>query len=81
LKRRIHSKHGHLSNRASAKYMAKLIGPRTKQIFLAHLSEECNTPELALKTYETVLREKRVDAQNVEVVPAAQWEITQGGDL
>ncbi len=81
LKRRIHSKHGHLSNPASAKYMAKLIGPRTKQIFLAHLSEECNTPETALATYEKLLKEKKVDISNVQIIPAAQWELTKGGDL
>lgn len=77
LKRRIHSKHGHLSNLASAKYMAKLIGPRTKKIFLAHLSEECNTPEKALETYQKTLKEKHVDFSNIKIIPAAQWEITK----
>ncbi len=80
LKRRIHSKHGHLSNPASAKYMAKLIGPRTKQILLAHLSEECNTPEIALKSYRETLLEKKIDLTGIEIIPAAQWEITQGGE-
>jgi hypothetical protein len=33
------------------------VTTNTKGIYLAHLSEECNTPELALRTYkETFIR-------------------------
>lgn len=50
LKQRILSNHGHLSNTTSAKIIAKLCQNNVKQILLAHLSEENNTPELCFNT-------------------------------
>ena len=80
LKKRIHSKHGHLSNIDSAIYMSELIGPRTKAIYLAHISEECNTPELALRSYRETLDRKGVTHEHIKIVPAAQWHVVRGGD-
>lgn len=51
LKQRILGDRGHLSNETSADLISKLINPRLKHIFLAHLSKENNYEELA---YETV---------------------------
>ena len=51
---RILSDHGHLSNEDSAFLMSKLITENTKYILLAHLSEECNIPDLAIATYQNV---------------------------
>ena len=56
LKGRIRSDRGHLSNRDSAKLIAEHATPRLKQVWLCHLSEENNHPELARKTAENVLR-------------------------
>ncbi|MBP3619794.1 MAG: hypothetical protein J6J24_03940 [Clostridia bacterium] len=47
LRMRIAGKNGHLSNDASAEAIARLVKTGTKQIVLAHLSTENNTPELA----------------------------------
>ncbi len=80
LKKRIHSKHGHLSNIDSAIYMAELIGPRTKAIYLAHLSEECNTPEIALSSYHKTLDRKGVAHDHIKIVPASQWHVVRGGE-
>jgi len=49
VKRRIASSHGHLSNQAAARLAVELLHPRLAGIVLAHLSNECNRPELALK--------------------------------
>ncbi len=57
LKGRICSGRGHLSNADSAKLIAEYASPALKRVWLCHLSEENNHPELARKTYETVLRE------------------------
>ncbi len=57
LKGRIRSGRGHLSNADSAKLIAEHASPALKHVWLCHLSEENNHPELAKKTYETVLRE------------------------
>ena len=46
LKRRIRSKHGHLSNKAAADVLRQL-GKEAPQVILSHLSEINNTPERA----------------------------------
>lgn len=75
---RIKGKNGHLGNEESAKYMASFIGPNTKKIYLAHLSEDCNTPSLALKAYEKVFKEKKVAFHLSDIVPLKQWERVEG---
>ena len=60
LKRRIKGDEGHLSNVDSAIYLSELVGPKTKEIYLAHLSEECNLPELALEAYRKTFKKKEV---------------------
>lgn len=62
LKNRILSKNGHLSNALAAKVVCELAKNNVKQVVLAHLSEENNTPNLA---YETVC--KYLQAVNLEV--------------
>ena len=47
LKRRILSDTGHLSNAACAAFLPELLRRGTGRFFLAHLSRENNTPELA----------------------------------
>lgn len=44
---------GHLSNEQSANTLKRLVSrspARTRNVILAHLSEQCNTPDLALET-------------------------------
>jgi phosphoribosyl 1,2-cyclic phosphodiesterase len=53
---RIASSHGHLSNRAAASFAAELVHPRLSGIFLAHLSGDCNRPDLAKKVVTGTLR-------------------------
>ena len=55
VKSRIASSHGHLSNRAAARLALDLLHPRLAGILLAHLSAECNTPELARETVSRAL--------------------------
>ena len=57
LKERIESCNGHLSNADCAKAIAENMTERLKQVWLCHLSEENNHPELARKTVETILRQ------------------------
>ena len=47
LKRRIFSDVGHLSNDAAADGMASLVGARTREVVLLHVSLQNNTPALA----------------------------------
>ena len=56
LKERILSGTGHLSNRSCGEAIAQNMSEGLKQVWLCHLSEENNHPELARKTVESVLR-------------------------
>lgn len=72
---RILSDKGHLSNKDSSYYLSKLIGPDTKYIILAHLSEQNNTEELALNTLKETLKRKNIDFKDILV--ARQNEMTE----
>ncbi|MBR6188308.1 MAG: MBL fold metallo-hydrolase [Prevotella sp.] len=56
LKTRIQSGTGHLNNRVCAESIAQYMGERLRHVWLCHLSQENNHPELARKTVETILR-------------------------
>jgi phosphoribosyl 1,2-cyclic phosphodiesterase len=56
LKQRILSANGHLSNTECGKAIAENMSDRLRHVWLCHLSEENNHPELARKTVETILR-------------------------
>ena len=49
LKMRVSGPRGHLSNQVTAKYLASHFNEHLKNIWLCHLSEENNHPELAYK--------------------------------
>lgn len=74
LQRRILSNVGHLSNDLCGSYLSKLIGPNTKKIILAHLSEENNTPELAKETVIRILNDNNI---NIDIECAKQNEILE----
>ena len=79
LKNRILSDKGHLSNLDSANLMSRLIGGQTKEIVLAHLSQEANTEELALQTYKHVFSEQDKSLDCIQLKVAKQKEIVAGG--
>jgi len=66
LKRRVLSDEGHLSNQAAGFYLTKLIGEKTKKIYLMHLSEVNNNSEIALKTVKNALKEYKIDFDDIE---------------
>lgn len=61
LKARILGNNGHLSNLSSAKVIEHLAKNAVKQILLAHLSEENNTPDLAFETISNYLTEQGIN--------------------
>ena len=77
---RIMSPFGHLCNEDSAFAALEIIGDKTKEIVLAHISEEANTPELALATYTKIFNYKGVDISKYKVRCAPQWTYMIGGD-
>jgi len=67
LKQRIAGRQGHLSNEQTGELLAEIAGPHLAAVFLAHLSVECNRPELAMDTVRKTLEEQGHD--HVEVKP------------
>lgn len=65
IRQRILSDKGHLSNYDASKYLANFIGSKTKYIYLAHLSEENNRPEIALNTLKNRLNEENIEFDNI----------------
>ena len=60
LKDRILGPNGHLSNVACGHALADYASPALRHVWLCHLSEENNHPELARKTVEQILRSKGI---------------------
>ena len=73
--------YGHLSNEDAALYLSEAIGSRTKEIVLAHLSEEANTPETALACFNKIMAKRGVNINNISVRCAKQREMVCGGKI
>ena len=80
LKSRIMSDHGHLCNEDSAIAACEIIGDKTKDIVLAHLSEEANTPEMALDAYKRVFAHFNKNFASFNVRCANQHYSLLGGN-
>jgi len=73
LKARIAGRRGHLSNADSAEFLSELVRGGTRQVALAHLSQENNTPELAYDTAAQVLLEAGIQpGQDLHLTIARQ---------
>ena len=81
LKRRIILDDGHLSNGACAIILTELIGPKTKEIVLAHLSQEANKPELALAKLQEIFQENGIAYSDLRIQVASQTDSIKGGNL
>jgi phosphoribosyl 1,2-cyclic phosphodiesterase len=70
LKQRILGRHGHLSNIDAAETAAQIMSAGLCHLYLAHLSRECNKPELA----EHIMAEQlhHIGATHVQLQLAAQ---------
>ena len=70
IKQRILSRHGHLSNNAAAEVALQIVTAELRQLYLGHLSGDCNRPELAHRTVSESLH--GVGANHVRVEVAGQ---------
>ncbi len=55
LKTRIRNGHGHLDNSETASFLKQIASERLKYVFLCHLSQENNIPQLAVKASREAL--------------------------
>lgn len=65
LKQRILGRRGHLSNTLGAELLKAIIQSNLYAVFLAHISEECNTINLALESARKALKEINTNSQIV----------------
>ena len=54
-KQRVLGRHGHLSNQECARLLNAIYHPQLQSVHLAHLSSECNRPDLVLQALEGVV--------------------------
>lgn len=76
LKRRILGDRGHISNENSGKLITKLWNEDMKHVFLGHLSDENNMPELALETVRCELLMKNKNYENFTKIEVANRDKT-----
>ncbi len=62
---RISDKKGHLSNYDSAYQFSLMMGPNTKHLIHAHISEDCNSYDLIENTFNEVLAAQNVNDSHV----------------
>lgn len=69
LQQRIRNGNGHLSNGQAAELLRQVASDRVQSVFLCHLSENNNTPELALESASAALREAGADHILLRALP------------
>jgi phosphoribosyl 1,2-cyclic phosphodiesterase len=72
LKQRIRSRQGHLSNTDAARLIAECATDALEHVFLAHLSSDCNTPDIALRTVASQLHLDGLGHIKLEIAQAAR---------
>jgi phosphoribosyl 1,2-cyclic phosphodiesterase len=79
LKRRISSLTGHLSNTAAAEAIIKISPKERSHIFLAHISETNNHPDIAYSSVRELLEEKKALGSNLHLTyqnrPTALFQV------
>lgn len=73
-KQRVLSRQGHLSNEQCAELIGEIAHPGLKHIHLAHLSQECNNPQLAL---DIILKKLQELGYQIETSIAFQDSISR----
>ena len=79
LKQRIVSDTGHLCNQDSARLLSELVTDNTKNIVLAHLSDEANTPTLAMEALMDAFAHKGISLKDINVCAAEQKAVVSFG--
>lgn len=81
VKQRIINDYGHLCNDDSANILSEVISKEhTKEIVLAHISQEGNTRELALETLQKTFVKKGIQHSSMSLYSAEQFAIYVGGN-
>ncbi|MBP3853113.1 MAG: MBL fold metallo-hydrolase, partial [Erysipelotrichaceae bacterium] len=79
VKQRILSDNGHLCNEDSAKNLSQIVNTHTKEIVLAHLSQEANHPQLAMDVTQDTFRSQSLPLSGIRLRAAGQFEVLHLG--
>ncbi len=74
IKQRISGRHGHLSNRAACDLLESIESPNWSQVFLAHLSRDCNSSD-AIQDVFSGLRER--SSYRIDTIEAGEGSALQ----
>jgi len=67
-KQRVLGRSGHLSNEACGNLLVQIAHQNLKHVHLAHLSSECNSPQVAMSVVQEILAEHHVTLQ-ISIAP------------
>jgi len=73
-KRRVLGRTGHLSNEDCGQLLQEIAHAQLKHVHLAHLSEECNSPDVALSVIREILAKQGIE---LELTVAHQHQISK----
>lgn len=76
LKARIEGAYGHLSNTQAAELVLQHGSPHLSHVFLSHLSENNNSPGIAMNTFKAIIKE-RSDLKRLKPLVASRQEVSQ----
>jgi len=77
LKQRIGNGMGHLSNKLSAEFIASIYNEHMENIWLCHLSQDNNHPELAYKTVQERLQQQGIAVgKNVRLETLSRYKVS-----
>lgn len=77
LKQRITNGMGHLSNRHSAEFIASIYNEKMQNIWLCHLSQDNNSPEVAYRAVEQALAANGIIAgKNVRLETLSRYKVS-----
>lgn len=74
VKQRILGDSGHLNNEDASLNLSQLVNMKTKDIILAHISQEGNTPDLALETLHSCFLKRDLPLHSIRIQAAGQYE-------
>lgn len=79
LKQRIGGRQGHLSNEEAADLLKDIAGPELQQVYLAHMSKDCNQVALAESCIRLTLKELSLEQVKICMTypnqPAEPWSV------
>lgn len=75
LKQRVSGEHGHLSNAAAGELILNHASPGLEYVLLSHLSENNNTPDIALQTFQSAVKERQ-DLRHLQTILTSRHGIS-----